>query len=108
MLVFFFFYVPATTGIYTYVHNLSLHDALPICSGGYGFHGPSASLHDVSPVRLVAQEGQLQGCGIANALEEHNGKRRRHTNARRGSREPAQRYFSRQVDRKSTRLNSSH
>src|SRR3546814_19905064 len=29
-LSFFFFNVPSTTEIYTYVHTLSLHDALPI------------------------------------------------------------------------------
>src|SRR3546814_14851720 len=28
----FFFNVTATTEIYTYLHTLSLHDALPICS----------------------------------------------------------------------------
>src|SRR3546814_3487520 len=28
----FFFNDPATTHIYTYLHTLSLHDALPICS----------------------------------------------------------------------------
>src|SRR6056297_3947540 len=32
----FFFNDPATTEIYTYRHTLSLHDALPICSGGLG------------------------------------------------------------------------
>src|SRR3546814_19449947 len=29
-----------------------------------------SGLHDVSPIRLAAQEGQLQGCGIANAVRE--------------------------------------
>src|SRR3546814_6980337 len=29
----FFFYYPATPEIYTYVHPLSLHDALPISAG---------------------------------------------------------------------------
>src|SRR3546814_12650973 len=32
----FFFNDTATTEIYTYVHTLSLHDALPICWGGDG------------------------------------------------------------------------
>src|SRR3546814_8844438 len=31
--VFFFFNDPATTEIYTYLHTLSLHDALPISAG---------------------------------------------------------------------------
>src|SRR3546814_15944170 len=30
----FFFNVPATTEIYTYLHTLSLHDALPISASG--------------------------------------------------------------------------
>src|SRR3546814_7710276 len=32
MIVFFFLNATATTYIYTYLHTLSLHDALPICS----------------------------------------------------------------------------
>src|SRR3546814_16013100 len=32
----FFFNAPATTGIYTYVHTLSLHDALPISKESRG------------------------------------------------------------------------
>src|SRR3546814_11098206 len=32
----------ATTGIYTYLHTLSLHDALPICSG---LHRRTRDLH---------------------------------------------------------------
>src|SRR5213075_3551339 len=31
--LYFFFYDPATTQIYTTRHTLSLHDALPICPG---------------------------------------------------------------------------
>src|SRR3546814_4746595 len=33
---FFFFNDTATTEIYTYVHTLSLHDALPICFYSFG------------------------------------------------------------------------
>src|SRR5690606_20770126 len=44
------------------------HLFVDYCSGGYGFHGSSASLHDVSPIRLAAQEGELQGRGLANAV----------------------------------------
>src|SRR3546814_5769333 len=33
--VFFFFKDTATTEIYTYLHTLSLHDALPICMAGH-------------------------------------------------------------------------
>src|SRR3546814_17561402 len=31
VILFFFFNATATTEIYTYLHTLSLHDALPIC-----------------------------------------------------------------------------
>src|SRR3546814_21005466 len=34
--MFFFFKDTATTEIYTYVHTLSLHDALPICKEEFG------------------------------------------------------------------------
>src|SRR3546814_11705336 len=34
LVVCFFFNDTATTEIYTYLHTLSLHDALPICAGG--------------------------------------------------------------------------
>src|SRR3546814_7888170 len=46
----FFFNDTATTEIYTYVHTLSLHDALPICWGGDG-------------LRLGACTGSLQLTG---------------------------------------------
>src|SRR5213594_5147068 len=39
IILFLFFNDTATTEIYTSVHTLSLHDALPICSGT--FEGPS-------------------------------------------------------------------
>src|SRR3546814_921608 len=39
-------------------------------SGDHGFHGAGSGLHDVSPIRLAAQEGQLKGCGIAIAVRE--------------------------------------
>src|SRR5690554_5864056 len=39
------------------------------CSGDDGLYGSGSGLHDVTTVRLVAQEGKLQGCGIANAIK---------------------------------------
>src|SRR3546814_16537718 len=36
VLVFVFFNCPSTTGIYTYLHTRSLHDALPIWEAPFG------------------------------------------------------------------------
>src|SRR3546814_17615062 len=49
--VFLFFSDPATTCIYTYGHTLSLHDALPICSGdrAYAEHDPQGRHALVDP-----------------------------------------------------------
>src|SRR3546814_18016425 len=45
MIVLFFYFIDtATTYIYTYLHPLSLHDALPI-SGASGFVGSAALQH---------------------------------------------------------------
>src|SRR3546814_4842272 len=41
MSLIYFFYDTATTGIYTYGHTLSLHDALPI-SAAHGHRGRAA------------------------------------------------------------------
>jgi len=40
LVLFFFFNDTATTEIYTGNHTLSLHDALPICTGAYGGYLP--------------------------------------------------------------------
>src|SRR3546814_15188123 len=83
----FFFNDPATTEIYTYLHTLSLHDALPILlretrpqriihlAGARQTHDPRSLLDDnvLATVRLVAAACDLDV-----------------------------------PDRKSTRLNSSH
>src|SRR3546814_15158579 len=60
-MLFFFFIDTATTEIYTYVHTLSLHDALPICmSGTFMFQsapGDSGELISDDPnlVALIAR-----------------------------------------------------
>src|SRR3546814_20020688 len=41
ILLFFFFNDTATTEIYTYLHTLSLHDALPICPVDCFHEGPN-------------------------------------------------------------------
>src|SRR3546814_19927785 len=90
--VFFFFYtVPATTEIYTYLHSLSLHDALPIepviadCIDDGG----------VIPVQAL----------VAHALV-IEGRQHQHDGAAQVYGMPGQ--FDGIRDRKSTRLNSSH
>src|SRR5689334_24313530 len=76
-MLFFFFNDPATTEIYT----LSLHDALPICTG------------DLSPLKVIAVVAVvLSVTGFVVFVE--RGQRRITVNYAR--------------DRKSTRLNSSH
>src|SRR3712207_9289793 len=75
---FFFFNDTATTEIYT----LSLHDALPICQGRPG------AAHAPVPHLLRTSSKTFWLCEISTTLPS-------------GS-------FSAQIDRKSTRLNSSH
>src|SRR5256885_12779892 len=81
MTVFFFFNDTATTEIYT----LSLHDALPIWSGIFGGKG-ARELRNRRRQRLPTPLGSTAGGGL------HLG-----FGAGRGN-----------LDRKSTRLNSSH
>src|SRR3546814_19726870 len=45
----FFFNVTATTGIYTYGHTLSLHDALPITGSRSGTTWPNVALSVTVP-----------------------------------------------------------
>src|SRR3712207_6998765 len=78
---FFFFNDTATTEIYT----LSLHDALPICGGRVLVLTGTATLFRVRALRDVHEarlDGRLPGVGYV--------------------------YDTQVLDRKSTRLNSSH
>src|SRR3546814_10808335 len=56
----FFFQSPAHTGIYTYLHHLSLPDALPIYLGGDVAFGDAQHLGDLAGASLVEVE-QEQG-----------------------------------------------
>src|SRR5205807_8741214 len=87
-LLFFFFNDTATTEIYT----LSLHDALPI----------SAS----NPARRLAVLRRRRGCRHGDGRLRRP--RIRHARARDDAHVRAARCAARRVDRKSTRLNSSH
>src|SRR3546814_9839216 len=53
----FFFNVPATTEIYTYLHTLSLHDALPICEG----LAPAMAVNPISSSLDFDQDGVQHG-----------------------------------------------
>src|SRR3546814_4140028 len=75
LLVFVFFSATATTDIYTYLHTLSLHDALPICdqAGDRAVHfdqrvvGDGRAVHD----RLAAAEelGERQFLDLGELAE---------------------------------------
>src|SRR3546814_11387466 len=54
---FFFFNVTATTEIYTDRHTLSLHDALPICSGISSSGGPLGRIRWSGPRECQAGSG---------------------------------------------------
>src|SRR3546814_17420505 len=85
----FFFNEPAPTGVYTYGHTLSLHDALP--SFGAWLGGVIAERLDRRGVR----ESQLSATACACVIQ---------LAAIAGATMIAQPW----LDRKSTRLNSSH
>src|SRR3546814_15099619 len=89
----FFFNDPATTEIYTYLHTLSLHDALPIWS----------LTAKISATRAI--EPEVMNC--FTPLITHVSPTRRARVCRAEASEPACGSV-RQKDRKSTRLNSSH
>src|SRR3546814_3608719 len=112
----FFFNDTATTEIYTYLHTLPLHDALPICQravavgrrlsvhpdagGGRGGCGLGAVL--IAPIERTAQTGSTNADLLARLAggeavgEGHWLIADRQTSGRG------------RLDRKSTRLNSSH
>src|SRR3712207_7052927 len=83
-LYFFFFNDTATTEIYT----LSLHDALPILAGPVEHVGEAEPVHRVDDGAGPRDRGGLVPLELADEV-------------------PAQREVG-QLDRKSTRLNSSH
>src|SRR2546430_8069995 len=102
-LLFFFFNDTATTEIYT----LSLHDALPIYARWQA--GFLEQLED-EIVREDRRRGRLPDHGVAH----ERGRRgevaadRREVERRDRVHEPLERAVVKEVDRKSTRLNSSH
>src|SRR3546814_12076477 len=99
VVLFFFFIVTATTWLYTYLHTLSLHDALPIFRGaapGLPGHPGCASGHRrrLRP-RQLPDRHALPGRRSAGAVLMVAAVQ---TGVDRGQ----------VLDRKSTRLNSSH
>src|SRR3546814_21186332 len=83
----------ATTYSYTYVHTLSLHDALPI------FSGPSLSIDKPD---AALDEARTKAVAKSRARAEL------YARASHWSYEAERPLSRRQGDRKSTRLNSSH
>src|SRR3546814_14196584 len=95
---YFFFNDTATAEIYTYGHTLSLHDALPIwlllAAVALVFAGTATCVINPLvplPVLLALKLGAAGGVGCAGILFWRHYRVERH-----------------RVDRKSTRLNSSH
>src|SRR2546422_8580348 len=86
MRVFFFFNDTATTEIYT----LSLHDALPISQAA--MPAATSGIHQRALTMSSATGHVLHGNGIGGEQHDH----------------PQQKSAEQHVDRKSTRLNSSH
>src|SRR3546814_5351943 len=68
----FFFNVTATTEIYTYLHTLSLHDALPITFAreGYNAQLSIAYISLINTVNNIAERDQFLGRPIINVTDE--------------------------------------
>src|SRR3546814_12931703 len=97
MLFLFFFNDTATTEIYTYLHTLSLHDALPIY-----FH-KSFNFGVVAAASLTRPRAGNNACS-SSSKSEPSGNNGNTPCTRYGRKLSA----SASGDRKSTRLNSSH
>src|SRR3546814_16947473 len=100
MYLFFFFKDTSTTETYTYVHTLSLHDALPIY-GGSCFPKDTKAF-----VRMGESFGTPQR--IVAAVVKSNARRKRNLVHRVRRACGGNLAGKRIADRKSTRLNSSH
>src|SRR3546814_11866305 len=95
LLVFVCYYsAAAATEIYTYLHTLSLHDALPI----FDEHGAGQGAGKRHPGEVS------RNCAKCEGLQRGGDHQRDHTQE--DDQEPERQ--SAQKDRKSTRLNSSH
>src|SRR3546814_18350100 len=92
--MFFFFNDTATTEIYTYLHTLSLHDALPICCEWFSISGANDQFHACDEEKGRADPFVLAEAASPLALDQRRAEPGRNAAVRR--------------DRKSTRLNSSH
>src|SRR3546814_20634048 len=109
----FFFNDTATTEIYTYLHTLSLHDALPILHLQPATRAAVGAFESVAPLRLQAQRGP-SGIAIDAVAVPHThvaalafaaGRAERRAPSATASTVAA---AASMRDRKSTRLNSSH
>src|SRR3546814_13409696 len=105
MLLIFVLNYTATTEIYTYCHTLSLHDALPISVGNLEYQCVT-SIVDAHTQANRAVRGELDG--IAQQIEQDLPQSQRITNDMRRQPLAAVHLKADALDRKSTRLNSSH
>src|SRR3546814_20336139 len=78
--LFFFFHDTSTTEIYTSLHTLALHDALPICchEGRLLLHPsfmprnwPDSGFCPTADARCRAGQRSLSGSGFGHRSEEH-------------------------------------
>src|SRR3546814_20916853 len=99
MLLIYFFNDTATTEIYTYLHTLSLHDALPICSRHAPTDAPGRRASNLvrRQIRRRSSTHGVESRWLAFLCRHSGHVPREPGKDRRGRR-----------DRKSTRLNSSH
>src|SRR3546814_3084271 len=72
IIILFFFNDTATTEIYTYLHTLSLHDALPISSARQG-----RQVRSIQPVRQMA--ARRRQCPVFRRLGEISRRSEEHT-----------------------------
>src|SRR3546814_15537390 len=69
ILFFFFFNDTATTEIYTYVHTLSLHDALPISIDGEVLREDGSAVHGLYAAGACASNIAQDGKGYASGTQ---------------------------------------
>src|SRR3546814_17506728 len=103
MSIHIFFNDAATTEIYTYGHTLALHDALPICRSVEGDLEPGALDKRRPLLGRVSRYGEHRDDEVD--VVERAARLRRSLGDRR---DEALVEVVHRVDRKSTRLNSSH
>src|SRR3546814_2531923 len=101
--IFFFFKQTGTTEIYTYVHTLSLHDALPISVAADATVSVEGASYEVEPELAGETVTLLWGLFDQQLFMEHDGKRHGPYEPSRGA-VPLYRYRKYQKSRAEERL----